>query len=209
MGGFFVTFEGGEGTGKSTQIKLLAQRLEQAPREVVVTREPGGTMAAESIRALLVSGETNSWSSKAEALLNNAARESHLNELIRPALTRGAIVLCDRFMDSTRAYQGFAGHCEMSLIDTLEAAVVGQTRPDLTLVFDLDPDVGLARARSRGEVEDRYERKGLEFHQRLRAGFLEIARNNPKRCRVVDANASIADISANVLKLVNQALGHG
>ncbi|MGH6907172.1 MAG: dTMP kinase, partial [Aestuariivirga sp.] len=164
MAGHFITFEGGEGTGKSTQIGRLAERLKD--REVLLTREPGGTPEAEAIRGLLVSGETRRWTSAAEALLNYAARDAHLAQAIRPALSRGAIVLCDRFMDSTRVYQGYAGDCAMSLIDDLEEAIVGGTRPSLTLIFDLDPKEGLARAKGRANApaEDRYERKGLAFH---------------------------------------------
>lgn len=207
MAGFFVTFEGGEGTGKSTQIQLLSARLARLNNEIVVTREPGGTPQAENIRNLLVSGDVGRWSATAEALLNYAARESHLQSVIRPALARGAMVLCDRFMDSTRAYQGHAGGCDMSLIDALEAGIVGATRPDLTLIFDLDPQSGLTRAKARANGEDRYERKGLEFHSLLRAGFLEIARNDPKRCRVIEADAAIEQVSEIVWQHVSKALG--
>lgn len=186
----FITFEGGEGSGKSTQIRRLAERLAAAGRDVVVTREPGGTPKAEAIRTLLVTGDVARWTPKAEALLNYAAREQHLAQIIRPALASSKTVLCDRFMDSTRAYQGYAGGCDMSFIDALEQAVVGSTRPDLTLIFDLDPALGLARARSRGDhlSEDRYERKGMTFHETLRAGFLAIQRSDPRRCRLIDAS---------------------
>lgn len=207
MAGFFVTFEGGEGTGKSTQIQLLSARLARLNKEIVVTREPGGTPQAENIRNLLVSGDVGRWSATAEALLNYAARDSHLQSVIRPALARGAMVLCDRFMDSTRAYQGHAGGCDMRLIDALEAGIVGATRPDLTLIFDLDPQTGLTRAKARADGEDRYERKGLEFHSLLRAGFLEIARNHPKRCRIIEADAPIEHVSETVWQHVSKALG--
>lgn len=207
MAGFFVTFEGGEGTGKSTQIQLLSARLARLNKEIVVTREPGGTPQAENIRNLLVSGDVGRWSATAEALLNYAARDSHLQSVIRPALARGAMVLCDRFMDSTRAYQGHAGGCDMSLIDALETGIVGATRPDLTLIFDLDPQIGLTRARERADGEDRYERKGLEFHSLLRAGFLEIARKHPKRCRIIEADAPIEHVSETVWQHVSKALG--
>ena len=200
MASFFITFEGGEGSGKSTQIRRLAQRLEAAGRDVLITREPGGTPEAEAVRALLVSGDVARWTSKSEALLNYAAREQHLEQVIRPALAAGRTVLCDRFMDSTRAYQGYAGGCDLGFIDALEKAVVGQTRPDLTLIFDLDPAVGLARAQSRGDTvaEDRYERKGLAFHQKLREGFLDILRREPRRCRLVDAAQQIDDVAEDV-----------
>lgn len=197
----FITFEGGEGTGKSTQVKLLAERLAD---NVVVTREPGGTVEAEALRTLLVSGYTNRWSAEAEALLNYAARDSHLNAVIRPALQNGKTVICDRFMDSTRAYQGYAGACTFQLLDELERTIVGDTRPNLTFIFDLDPVVGLARAKSRGdEAEDRFERKGLAFHQRLRDGFLKIAKADLKRCRVINASQSIDAVSTEIWTILN------
>jgi len=199
MEGVFITFEGGEGAGKSTHIAELTKRLRAMGKQVVQTREPGGTPQAEAVRALLVSGDVNRWSAEAEALLNTAARDSHLRMVIRPALARGEVVLCDRFMDSTRAYQGYAGGCDMGLIDQLEKVVVAETRPRLTLIFDLDPEVGLRRARGRGEaVEDRYERKGINFHSALRQGFLEIARHDPGRCRVIDCAASVETVAAAV-----------
>lgn len=200
----FITFEGGEGSGKSTQIRRLALRLEAAGRNVLVTREPGGTPEAEAIRSLLVSGDVARWTPKSEALLNYAAREQHLAQVIRPALAAGQTVLCDRFMDSTRAYQGYAGGCEPAFIDALEKAVVGATRPTLTILFDLDPAIGLARAKSRGDAvaEDRYERKGLAFHQKLREGFLDILRREPKRCRLVDASQDIEAVADDVWSIV-------
>ncbi len=201
----FITFEGGEGTGKSTQVKLLAERLRAEAVDVVLTREPGGTPAAESLRNLLVSGDVNRWTAEAEALLNYAARDSHLNEIIRPALVAGKTVICDRFMDSTRAYQGYAGGCSMALIDRLEEEIVGITRPDRTFVFDLDPNIGLARAKARGHAnEDRYERKGLVFHQKLRTGFQVIVEAEPLRCMLIDASQSISDID---LKIWNHLRG--
>ena len=208
MAALFITLEGGEGSGKSTQIKLLAARLEAAGHDVLVTREPGGTPEAEAVRALLVSGDVTRWTAKSEALLNYAAREQHLEQVIRPALAAGRTVLCDRFMDSTRAYQGYAGGCETDFIDGLERAVVGATRPNLTLVFDLDPAIGLARAKSRGDAiaEDRYERKGLAFHQRLREGFLDILRREPRRCRLVDASQHVDEVAEDVWSIVGGEL---
>lgn len=201
-----MTFEGGEGSGKSTQLQRLGARLAAEGRKVVMTREPGGTPEAESVRSLLVSGDVARWSPKAEALLNYAARDSHLEQVIRPALERGAIVLCDRFMDSTRAYQGYAGGCDLGFIDALEQAVVGATRPALTLIFDLDPGDGLIRARNRGDGEDRYERKGLDFHCRLRQGFLDILRHNPKRCRLIDAAQPVEAVDEAVWSIVKAVL---
>ncbi len=205
MGGSFITFEGGEGTGKSTQLKLLANSLLARGFHVLQTREPGGTPEAESLRSLLVNGDTTRWTAEAEALLNYAARDSHLQQVIRPALASGGVVLCDRFMDSTRAYQGYAGNCSMKLLDTLETLIVGATRPHLTLIFDIDPVEGLGRANSRGGgTEDRYERKGLDFHKKLRSGFLQIATLDASRCRLIDAHGSVEEVSTRV----NEAVGH-
>ncbi len=200
----FITFEGGEGTGKSTQISILAERLQNLGKAVVLTREPGGTPDGEAVRALLVTGEAGRWSAEAETLLNYAARDNHLNKIIRPALDSGKMVLCDRFMDSTRAYQGYARACTFHLIDELERSIVGATRPKLTFVFDLDPVVGLERATKQGKgKEDRFERMGLAFHQRLREGFLEIAAQNPDRCRVINASESIENVSQTIWKHLN------
>ncbi|MBI3672177.1 MAG: dTMP kinase [Rhizobiales bacterium] len=150
-------------------------------------------------------------SAPAEALLNSAARDSHLRGSIRPALERGAIVLCDRFMDSTRAYQGYAGGCDMGLIDALEQAVVGATRPHLTLIIDLDPELGLARTKGRadGLAEDRYERKGLDFHRTLREGFLAIAAREPERCRVIDGGQEPQAAAAAIWQQVSRVLRRG
>jgi dTMP kinase len=208
MAGLFITLEGGEGSGKSTHAKRLAERLIALGRQVVVTREPGGTPGAEQVRGLLVAGETARWSPMAEALLNYAARDSHLQSVIRPALGRDAVVICDRFMDSTRAYQGYAGGCDLAFIDALEKAVVGKTRPDLTLIFDLPAEAGLARAKGRGEKagEDRYERKGLEFHRRLRQGFLDIQSGEPRRCKLVDAALPSDAVADRAWDIVSRAL---
>jgi dTMP kinase len=209
MAGLFITLEGGEGAGKSTQISRLATYFRALSRDVVLTREPGGTKSGEEIRNLLVNGEPGKWSSIAEALLNYAARTGHLMDVIRPALASDKVVVCDRFMDSTRAYQGVAGDCPMPLIDALEHSIVGTTRPQLTFIFDLDPSVGLARAKQRGDgVEDRYERKGLAFHQKLRQGFLDIAKAEPSRCRVLDASLSVDDVWLDLIEALKEH-GHG
>ena len=195
--GVFITLEGGEGSGKSTHAGLLAERLAGSGRDVVVTREPGGAPDAETIRGLLLGGAPERWSPTAEALLNYAARENHLEVTIRPALARGAVVVCDRFMDSTTAYQGYAGDVDLKLLLVLERAIVGSDRPHLTIVFDLDPVLGLERVRQRHPGRaDRFERKGLEFHQRLRAGFLQIAKAEPERCVVVDAARPKEDVAS-------------
>jgi len=206
MAGRFITFEGGEGAGKSTHVRLLGERLRGLGHDVVLTREPGGTPEAEAVRGMLVSGDVARWTPSAEALLNYAARDSHLEKVVRPALARGAIVISDRFMDSTRAYQGYAGGCDMALLDALERGIVGATRPDLTLIFDLDPALGLQRAGHRAGGEDRYERKGLAFHARLRDGFLDILRRDPLRCRLVDASLSIKEVAESVWSIVSRVL---
>ncbi|WP_066687716.1 dTMP kinase [Caulobacter sp. CCH9-E1] len=201
--GFFISFEGGEGAGKSTQIRRLAERLQAAGHDVVVTREPGGSPGAEAIRELLVNGAADRWSPVAETLLMYAARRDHVERVIRPALSRGAIVLCDRFADSTRAYQGAGGEAPASLIASLEDHVLGGTIPDLTLILDLPAEVGLQRAEARGGAA-RFESKGLAFHERLRAGYLEIARREPERCVVIEANAEIDDVTAAIIDAVDQ-----
>ncbi len=197
--GKFITFEGGEGTGKSTHVAALATRLHEAGRAVLQTREPGGTPEAERIRALLVSGDADRWSPQAEALLNYAARDHHLRTSIRPAMERGTWVLCDRYTDSTRAYQGAAGRVDGELLDALESHIVGDTFPDLTFVLDLDPRVGLERAAERAappdEKEDRFEGKGLQFHQQLRQAFLDIAGAHPERCVLVNADKSREEVA--------------
>jgi dTMP kinase len=205
----FMTFEGGEGTGKSTQIQKLGSYYQSQGRDVVLTREPGGTAGGEHVRNLLVNGDVNAWSAPAEAMLNNAARDVHLRNIIRPALAANKTVLCDRFMDSTRVYQGVAGLCPMDLIDTLERHVVGDTKPRVTFVFDLDPEIGLQRAKNRGVgIEDRYERKGVAFHKALRAGFLAVAAHDPERCIVLDASLTIDEVWQNLMQeLVRRGLG--
>jgi dTMP kinase len=195
--GLFITFEGGEGAGKSTQVQLLADRLKSLAREVLITREPGGTPQGEAIRGLLVNGAVDTWSANAEALLNYAARDAHLRDVIRPALSQAKTVLCDRFFDSTLIYQGHAGGADPELVGTLAQAIVGSDIPDLTLVFDLDPEMGLKRAAERGAgFEDRYERKGLAFHQSLREGFKALPDIDPQRCKLIDASQPIEAVSA-------------
>ena len=194
--GCFITFEGGEGAGKSTQIRRLAERLHAGARDVVLTREPGGSPGAESIRELLLNGAVDRSSPLTEALLMNAARRDHIERVIAPALARGAVVLCDRFADSTRAYQGAGGAVDAAVIAQLERAVVGEMRPDLTLIFDLPVAEGLRRALSRNGGEERFEAKGEAFHERLRAAYLDIARSEPDRCVVIDAAASLDAVEA-------------
>jgi dTMP kinase len=185
--GRFITFEGGEGAGKSTQVRVLAERLRGAGLEVVATREPGGSPGAEAIRELLVNGDPDRWSALSETLLMYAARRDHIERTIRPALERGAWVVSDRFADSTRAYQGAGGGAPQGLVAALETFALEDARPDLTLVLDLPVTMGLERAGLRGGGEARFEAKGHGFHQRLREAFLRIAAAEPNRCVVLDA----------------------
>ena len=205
--GFFITLEGGEGAGKSTQAQRLAEQLEDRGFTVKKTREPGGSVSAEEVRSLLVNGAPDRWTPEAETLLNYAARDSHLNETIRPALQDNQIVICDRFMDSTRAYQGAAGGVDRMLVDTLEKSIVGDTIPDLTLVFDLDPKTGLARTNSRNmDGENRFEQKPLSFHQTLRTAFLDLVKSEPKRCVLIDAGQSVDDVFGQIWAAVEPKL---
>jgi dTMP kinase len=189
-GGHFITLEGGEGAGKTTLLTTLRSRLETSGHEVVLTREPGGTQGAEAIRALLVTGAADRWTALSELCLFFAAREDHLERLIRPALKRGAIVLCDRFSDSTRAYQGQAGGAGREAVEALDALIVGPTQPDLTLILDIDPAIGLKRAAARRGTEDRFEGKAFAFHTALRAAYLDLAERFPERCGVLDASVT-------------------
>lgn len=189
----FITLEGGEGSGKSTLARGVAEALRARGREVIVTREPGGAPGAEAIRALLVGGEPERWSALEEALLFGAARANHLRLTIGPALARGAWVVCDRFYDSTRAYQVAAGGLEPSVLDALNRLIEAPT-PDLTLVLDLDPAAGLPRSRGEGAGEDRFERMDPSFHARVRAEFLAIAKGETKRCVVIDAALPQAEV---------------
>ena len=207
--GQFITFEGGEGAGKSTQVRILAERLRGAGHEVVATREPGGSPGAEAIRDLLVNGDPDRWSAISETLLMYAARRDHIERTVRPALERGAWVISDRFADSTRAYQGAGGRAPPGLVAALETFVLEQTRPDLTLILDLPVDVGLERAGLRGGGEARFEAKGEAFHQRLRQAFLEIARSEPDRCAVLDAAQAPDAVSDAIWSVVSARLPVG
>jgi dTMP kinase len=207
--GRFITFEGGEGAGKTTQVRRLTERLAAHVGETVITREPGGSAGAELLRDLLVRGSVDRWSPTAETLILYAAREDHLQRLIRPALLRGAWVICDRFADSTRAYQGAAGGADAALISDLERAVIGDDQPDLTFILDVPVDVGLARARGRGGDETRFEDKGLGFHTRLRDAFLAIAEAEPGRCVVVDATRPPDVVAQEIWRALEQRLALG
>lgn len=204
--GKFITFEGGEGAGKSTQARRLCDRLRAAGHEVVQTREPGGSAGAEAIRNIVVAGDAERWSPMTESLLMYASRSDHLEQTIRPALTAGRWVVCDRFADSSRAYQGAGGGVAPDFIEALDRGVVGGDQPDLTLIFDLPVEEGLQRAFGRGLFETRFESKGLAFHQRLRDGFLAIARTHPGRCVVLDATGTEDEVAARVWDAVTARL---
>jgi dTMP kinase len=194
MAGCFITFEGGEGAGKSTQIDRLRHRLEQLSHPVLVTREPGGSPYAEKIRSFILEGHAKRFGPFAEALLFAAARIDHLDRTIEPALKSGTHVLCDRFADSTRAYQGSLGNIDRSLIDSLEKTTLRGVKPDLTFILDLPAEEGLSRAArrraSKGEGADRFEGEDVSFHESLRQAFLSIAQASPDRCAVINADQS-------------------
>ncbi len=200
--GRFITFEGGEGAGKSTQARLLVERLQARGISVVLTREPGGSDGAEALRNLLVVGDADRWTPTAETLLMYAGRSDHLTRLIRPALEAGTWIVCDRFSDSTRAYQGAGGGVSPAFIEAIEEEVVGSDKPDLTLVFDMPVEIGLERAFGRDMFEARFESKGLAFHQRLRDAFLAIARDEPGRCALIDAGGTLDEVAAQVWSTV-------
>ena len=211
--GRFITFEGGEGAGKSTQARLLFERLAAVSIDSVLTREPGGAPGAEEIRRLLVHGAPERWRPMTEALLHSAARCEHVAITIRPALAAGRWVVSDRFADSTMAYQGYGQGLGRETVASLSALVLGDFRPDLTLILDLPARDGLARARARAEEagaeggETRYERMDLAMHERLRQGFLDIAEHAPERCAVIDARGDVARVSAAVGAVVADRLG--
>lgn len=199
MIGKFITFEGGEGTGKSTQTHLLADYLRGQNVPVVVTREPGGSDGAELIRALLVSGDTTRWNAMSEVLLLYAARVDHWEKVIKPALEAGKWVVCDRFVDSTMAYQGYGRGVSLPFLLQLHDQVLGQCWPDYTFVFDLCPKIGIQRSLDRHTSENRFEKMDLSFHERMRQGFLQIANQNPQRCYVVDADTTVAHIHTQII----------
>lgn len=205
--GRFITLEGGEGAGKSTQVGLLVAWLGERGVSVIRTREPGGASGAERIRELLVKGDADRWTPVAETLLHYAARADHLDRTIRPALAAGRWVICDRFADSTMAYQGYGHGVDHDVIGTLYRTVVADTVPDLTLILDVSVRQGLERAAARTGLENRYEGMAIEFHDRLRQGFLEIARREPRRCAVIDASRDVAAVQADIQAEVRARFG--
>ena len=203
--GLFITLEGGEGTGKTTQIKRLAEALRAMGREVVTTREPGGTPEAEKIRALLVNRDGGNWTPMAECLLLFAGRQMHVETLIRPAMERGAIVISDRFADSTRAYQGYGHGLDQKVIEAMNTLALGAFKPDLTFVFDIPVQEGLARAGYRlaieDSAEDRFEKLDIAFHERMRQGYLKILKTSPERCVIIDATKTVEEIAEEIKKI--------
>jgi dTMP kinase len=213
--GLFITLEGGEGTGKSTQVKLLQQSLAAAGVDALTTREPGGTDQAERIRNLLIQRDAGHFDALTEALLMMSARREHLVNKIWPALEKGQWVISDRFADSTRAFQGYGMGLGQEVIEKIYTLIAGNFHPDLTFIFDIDPELGLKRSLKKLTIttdkteatEDRYERMGLPFHQRLRKGFIEIAKRFPERCVIIDATQDIQAIHRQVLKVIETRYG--
>jgi dTMP kinase len=203
--GRFITLEGGEGAGKSSQIQVVKDYLEARGIDVIVTREPGGTPVGQEIRNLLVSGDKDKWSPLSETLLILADRAAHLERVIRPALADGKYVVCDRFFDSTRAYQGIAGGLGLEVIHNLQQPVLATTLPDVTLLLDIDPEKGLSRAQERGG-DLRFESKTLEYHQTLRQAFLDFAKQEPERMVVIDADRDIEAVSTDIITVLGERL---
>ncbi len=212
--GLFITLEGGEGSGKTTQINKLAEKLTQHNIKAITTREPGGTPEGEKIRDLIVQREGGDWTPMAETLLLYAARAMHVDRVIKPRLEEGKVVICDRFSDSTLAYQGYGHGMDLGKISEIENIVMGGFKPDLTIVLDIDPEKGLQRSSRRlaaeelhvEQTEDRFENLNIEFHNRLREGFLTIARKDPERCAIIDAAMSANDITREIYDIVVKRL---
>ena len=201
----FITFEGGEGSGKSTQIKLLAKKIEQID-SVCLTREPGGTKSAEDIRKLLVRGKIDKWSSISELLLLFAARKDHIDKLILPSLKANKWVLCDRFVDSTYVYQGMCGKTSIELIKKIETIIIGQFKPRLTFLINLDPKVGLERSKRPGNKDLRYENMDIKFHRKVHKSYLKLASLNKQRIVIIDGSKSVVDIENQIWKKVKDKI---
>ena len=208
--GLFITFEGGEGSGKSTQLKLLKHYIQSLipDVEIVISREPGGTEVAEQIREILVNGSADKLSTRAETLLMIASRAEHIDRLILPALERGAVVLCDRFKDSSIVYQGLANNISKKEIDKLHEFALESCEPDLTILLDIPAETGIKRALDRNESDQRFELKGKEFHKRIRDGYLKLTAMYPERIKVINATQSIQSISDEINNLIKPILTH-
>tara|TARA_Y100001970_G_scaffold266290_1_gene354772 strand:- start:693 stop:1325 length:633 start_codon:yes stop_codon:yes gene_type:complete len=200
--GKFITFEGGEGSGKSTQIDVLFHKLKNKGIDVLKTREPGGTNVGENIREILVTGKTNDITPLTELYLNSASRKEHIEKLIKPSLDKGKWVLCDRFTDSTIVYQGYAHGLDLKMIKNLNHLIVGKYEPDLTFIFDIHPEIGLKRAKKINTNENRYEQMDISFHLKIRNSFLEIAKLNKQKYLIIDASLNKERISEDILKTV-------
>lgn len=210
--GLFITFEGGEGVGKSTQIHRLADVLRRRGHDVMVTREPGGSLGAEAVRHVLLSGAAEEFGVRMEAMLFAAARSDHIEQVIRPAVAEGTIVLCDRFMDSSRVYQGVTGNLEPQFIQHLERIAINGMMPDLTLVLDLPASVGLGRAKARegkDAAPDRFEKEEVSTHEKRREAFIDLTRTEPERCKLVDANQPEDLVALAILAEVDSILHDG
>lgn len=202
-GGRFISFEGIDGSGKSTQARLLAEYLRERGQDVILTREPGGSAGAEEIRKLVLEGEPDRWSAETELLLFTAARRDHLERTILPALDSGQVVICDRFADSTRMYQGLRSTDMRAKVDVLHSLMIGR-EPDLTVLIDMDPAIGLDRALTRGHGEERFESFGRELQVKMRNGFLELAQEFPDRFRVIDGLRPIEEVAADVKRVASE-----
>ena len=208
MTGLFITFEGGEGAGKSTQIALLAEHLRTLGLDPLITREPGGSAGAEAVRHVILSGNAESYGPAMEALLFAAARADHVDQLIRPALAENRIVLCDRFIDSSRAYQGVTGNLDATYMAAIERIAIDGAIPDLTIILDIPAEKGLSRANKRRgtEVADRFEKEAIAVHEARRQAFLAIAKAEPDRCKVINADRALETISADVVAVTDEIL---
>ena len=206
MNNLFITFEGGDGSGKSTQVNLLKDYLDNLNFETIKTREPGGTPSAEILRDLLTTGEVEKWTPMSEALLMWASRYEHLIQVIEPALNSGKNVICDRFYDSTYAYQGVAHNLGLDKMEKLKRIIIGDIEPDVTFVLDIDPKVGLKRSLDRSNQENRFESYNIDFHNKIRSAFLEIAKKNKNRCVVVDASLNEQEINNLIITVIDNLI---
>ena len=206
MNNLFITFEGGDGSGKSTQVNLLKDYLDNLNFETIKTREPGGTPSAEILRDLLTTGEVEKWTPMSEALLMWASRYEHLIQVIEPALNSGKNVICDRFYDSTYAYQGVAHNLGIDKMEKLKKIIIGDIEPDVTFVLDIDPKIGLKRSLDRPNQENRFESYNIDFHNKIRSAFLEIAKKNKNRCVVVDASLNEQEINNLIITVIDNLI---
>jgi len=206
MNNLFITFEGGDGSGKSTQVNLLKEYLDNLNFETIKTREPGGTPSAEILRDLVTTGEVGKWTPMSEALLMWASRYEHLIQVIEPAINSGKNVICDRFYDSTYAYQGVAHNLGIDKMEKLKKIIIGDIEPDITFVLDIDPKVGLKRSLDRSNQENRFESYNIDFHNKIRSAFLEIAKKNINRCVVIDASLNEQEINNLIITAIDNLM---